>query len=102
MVGVILCVGHDLIRKKRGHIVLPLDHEIDKAIEQAGRQKQIAVIGENRRLAEQSAAQCNAGRIELRQMQLHHIMIGNQFRRGPAKGRCDDAFAQVETSPARG
>ena len=96
MVSVVLCVRHDLIRKKRGHVILPLDHEIDKSIEQARRQKQIAMIGENRGLAEQSAAKRDAGRIELRQMQLHHIMVGDQFRRGPAKGRCDDALAQPE------
>ena len=68
MVSVILGVRHDLIRKNRGHVVLPFNHEIDKAIEQTGRQKQVAVISEDRGLAEQPAAKRNARRVELRQM----------------------------------
>ena len=49
-----LRTGHDLIRKEGSHVILPLYDEIDQTIEETGRKQEVAMIGKNRRLAEQA------------------------------------------------
>ncbi len=54
------------------------------------------MIGEDGGLAHQPAAKRHAGRIELRQVHLHHIVRGDQFGCHPAEGRRDDPLADAK------
>jgi hypothetical protein len=79
VIRVILCVGHDVIRKDPSHVVLKIHDEIDERLKKAGRQLHVAVIGEHGGFAEETRAQCHAGRVELRQVHLHDIMLPDKF-----------------------
>ncbi len=79
MVGVILSICNNTIRQQRCRIVLKLHHQIDEAIEQARRQEQITVIGQDGRLAKKTGTQGHPRRIELRQVQVDHIVLPHQL-----------------------
>ncbi len=95
MIGVVLCVGHDVIRKASRHIVLKIEHGINEAIKPSLRELHIAMIGQHNGFSEQTRTHGNAGRIELWKMQLHYIMLPDQFRGNQPKCGSDHAFADT-------
>jgi hypothetical protein len=74
-----------------------LEIRVDKAVEESGRQEQVAVIGQHGRLSEKASAQGHTGRVELRQVHLHHIMLCYKLCSDPAECRRDHTF----TDPRR-
>lgn len=95
MVGVVLCIGHDVIRQNPRHVVLEVHDGVDEAVEETGGKLQVAVIGEDGGLAEETSAQGDAGRVELGQMELDDVVPGNEFGGDPAEGGRDDALADA-------
>lgn len=84
-----------MIRKNPSRVIHQVHDEVDKAVEESGRQQQVAVIGEHGGLAEESSAQRHAGRVELGQVQLHDIVLSHEFCRDPAERGRDDSFADA-------
>ena len=95
MVGIVLSVGHDVIRQDPRHVVLKIHHGVDNAIESTGRQKQVAVIRQHGRFAEESTAQGNAGRVKLREVQLNNIVLRDEFGCDPTECGRNDTFADT-------
>ena len=96
VIGVVLGVGHNMIRQNPRHVVLEVDDQVDEAVKESGRQVEVAVIGEDRGLAEETGAQGHAGRVELREMQLDDIVARDQFSGDPPKSRGEHALADAE------
>ena len=95
MPGEIVRVGGNAVGEAGGHAVGKVDHEIDKAVESSWRQQQVTVVSDHRRLVEQPAAQGNAGRVELRQVQQQHIVLLQLAGGHQADRRHDDALVQA-------
>ena len=53
------------------------------------------MIGEDGGFAEQAGAKSHAGRIELREVELDHIVLGDQFGCDEAEGRGENALADA-------
>ena len=94
MFRVIAGVGDDSIRKIPREVVLEMHHRVDKTVEKTLRQMQIAMVRQNGRLPEETPSERDAGRVELRKMELHHIMRRDQPRDLPSEQRHDDSLAQ--------
>ncbi len=54
------------------------------------------MVGDHHRFAPQPPAHPNAGRVQLRQVQADHVVLGNQLGGHPANRRHDDAFAHPQ------
>jgi len=93
VISVVLGVGHDMTRESSRHVVLKIQHKIDKPVERSHRKLHIAVICQHGRLAEQARAEGNTGRVELRKMQLHDIVLGDKFGRNQPKSGRENALA---------
>ena len=95
VVGVVLGIRHDVIREQSRHIILEVDDRVDEAVEKSGRQVEVAVIGQDGGLAKETRAESHAGRVELREVELRHIVLGDQFGCDEAKGRREHALADA-------
>jgi len=95
VIRVILSISYDVIRQNPGHVVLEFDDQIDKAIEETGRQAQVAVISQHGGFAEETGAEGHARRVELRQVELDHVVLPDQFGGDQAEGRGDNALADA-------
>ncbi len=72
------CLRRDVVGKVRGLVGQKMHH--------AGRQVQIAVIGEHHRLPQQPADARQIGGVQLRQVQVHHIRLADELP-GPVQYR---------------
>ena len=96
MIGVVLRVRHNMIGKQGCGAILHMHHGVDNAVEKSGRQQQVTVIRQDRQLAQQTCAISKTGRVELRQMHLHHIVSGYVLPGQRAQSRHEHAFADPQ------
>jgi hypothetical protein len=96
VVSVVLGICHDVIREQSRHVVLEVDDRVDDAVEESGRHVEVAVIGEDGGFAEQAGTEGHARRVELREVELNHIVLRHQFGGDQPEGRSDDAFADAD------
>jgi hypothetical protein len=96
VVSVVLRIRDDVIREQSRHVVLEVDDRVDDAVEKSGRHIEVTVIGEDSGLAEQAGTEGHAGRVELREVELDHIVLRHQFGGDPAEGWGKHALADAD------
>jgi hypothetical protein len=72
-----------------------VDHRVDEAVEESGRQVEVAVISEYGGFSEQAGAEGHAGRVELWEVEVDDIVSRDQFCGDPPKGRGEHALADA-------